>query len=400
MLDYGFRGFFHIQKDLEEMSDAPSQIVKTVLNETIRRCDILLSHIANLEHHLDIETLSQQTGKRLQELRGALLDIRNDDGIENPRILPNFVIKLSNVLESLDEIQDGPMTALLGRNTLDQKMRCAVQHLLGQIKYPYDLPVVSSSGRIHFASLPSWNLLFAPPSTEHMLTSVPDLLHEIGHIVWHRNPQFEQALFAPIHESIEGQIEDATIRSRRALVSHLRQLELQWQYWLREVFCDIFAAFVSGPAYAYSHLRYCVESMSILFSPGNLKEVSCPSDHPSDAARMEVIMELLEKSGLAAEHKILSAQWKSLVKALRIAEPTEHRILYPVSVISQILNESVRLINRLGIRSFSLGLLAENDDLISLTNQAWTRTSLNDATYANWEASTFGSLLARLDFSS
>jgi len=376
------------------MNTGSSGVLRTVVNETTHRCNRLLEQVDKIPEESFINDLIKRTGESLLVFQAELHSVQSDMGLSDPRLAPNFAIKLSRIIESIHEIQDGPLSALLGYSKLDKVLNQIMTFSLQEIRFPYAPPVVSTSGRIHFACLPKWNLVFAPPTTEHLLTTLPDLFHELGHLVWDRNRlRFQAHLLPTIDEYIDQQTRSADSRLRNEPLGPLfRQLRESWRWWVKELFSDAFAAFVCGPSYASSHIRYCIENVGILFYPGKLGD-SC--NHPSDAIRLEAIVGVLSEIGLQSESRLISDRWAALLDDLNVGPPTEYNMLYPAEVIEELISCSCKLIESIGIQSYNSNSPSKDTlSLIALINKGWKRMSRWDSEYSEWESSSLENLLA------
>jgi len=75
--------------------------------------------------------------------------------------------------------------------------------------------------------------------------------------------------------------------------------ELLWpKFWLTEFFCDLYAVYTPGPAFAWSHLHLYMKAGSDAFMlPDGVRNIT----HPADDARMRALLQALKGSGFQAE---------------------------------------------------------------------------------------------------
>jgi len=111
------------------------------------------------------------------------------------------------------------------------------------------------------------------------------LMHELGHAVYQANPLLAKAM----HDIVVPVLEQATSNSH----------EVSWVLdrlgaWTEELFCDLFAVRLVGPAYTLA----CVDQFRLLEDsqlPPSATEFSM--DHPADAFRLFHQTQALRKSG-------------------------------------------------------------------------------------------------------
>ena len=90
-------------------------------------------------------------------------------------------------------------------------------------------------------------------------------------------------------------------------------------YWLTEFFCDLFATYTLGPAFAWSHLHLYMKQGGDAFElPGEMQLAT----HPADAARMELMLSVLLRAGFDEDASAISEKWsQALAHAHSQARP-------------------------------------------------------------------------------
>ena len=99
------------------------------------------------------------------------------------------------------------------------------------------------------------------------------LVHECGHADFQGNSR--------LHEQLESILAQADAPSKKIL-----------QRWAEEIYCDLFAAQILGPAYLASFATF-----ALVVAGGGGSEISSET-HPADVVRISIIHETLEKSKL------------------------------------------------------------------------------------------------------
>lgn len=152
---------------------------------------------------------------------------------------------------------------------------------------------------------PFIGLLAVPLAEPDFLLHLPDLYHEVAHPILSavNNPktdgfQSEFGKFIGIIIEFFAKRRAEISRQTGPKNQHMFEagvLELYWvKHWSIELFCDLFATYTLGPAYAWSHLHLTAATDADPFAVKLGKLAS----HPTNSARMEVILEALGRLGL------------------------------------------------------------------------------------------------------
>lgn len=151
-------------------------------------------------------------------------------------------------------------------------------------------------------------------SEGNYLLHLPDLYHEIAHPILYDTYNskgetlqkgVEQTfLFAGTYLDNEISFSQGVI-GPESFAGYFYFWQRSWWKWAIEFFCDLFAVFTLGPAYAWSHIHLCMRSGdNPFFVP---KRGS--STHPADDARMRVILMGLQRIGYDADVGPLERKW-------------------------------------------------------------------------------------------
>lgn len=133
-----------------------------------------------------------------------------------------------------------------------------------EINLPLTPPSVACISTSYYFFNRFTNVIFVPIGESNFLLHLPDLFHEIGHEVLYNK---EKALrLEKVNECYKKAIGLITKYYKDLLSRKMREtgpeeiprtiihIHSQWKnYWVEEFFCDLFACFTLGPAYAWSH---------------------------------------------------------------------------------------------------------------------------------------------------
>lgn len=330
----------------------------------------------------------------LQRLCEAQLDVvirQLDYLLEDPTILHPGVLRerirfFRRALDQLADIETTGIAALNRTNDDDLFMNRLVLQLHEEIKHPLPAPVVTCTARSYFAIHTGLHLLEVPPAESDFLLHLPDLYHEIGHtiIATRHNPKVEpfQHELGKFLFALSRHFEAEQLANKRATgpteynAIVLATLERSWNHWAVELFCDLFATFTIGLAYAWAHFHLTAGQDS---DPYDVK-VTRTTSHPPDQARMEAILIALDLLGL--DTKNIKQQWDALVTATGARQTSEYRKACPRELLELAAVHAVEGTKKIGCRVIDLKTAGPINDLL---NNAWRVFWKNPATYHQWE---------------
>ena len=352
-----------------------------VSRESLERCSILLDTIKKCESHPDVEKLVKSSKESLLALQKSILTLMEDETVKDPRFFVNFMIKLSSIVANLQQIQVEPITIIKRYDERDEQKTTLVSKALHEMNYPFEPPLVVSLKPLDTSCIPKWNIIYTPPCQQELLSFFPDILHEVGHIVWYMNQDILSIdVLNPVKSYFEAKLNEVNTRRRgsRNLLQSIKKTRILWeQYWIKEFFSDIFATLVSGASYGWSHFRYSIGAISSIYSPSNFDDESF---HPSDASRMTVISQVLDYLHPDLSPDSVFDHWEFLLDALRskgLKEPVTHRVIFPDALLEEIVHISLHHIQQLGILNYVEQFTTKKDCITAQARMKW-ETFQND----------------------
>jgi hypothetical protein len=169
---------------------------------------------------------------------------------------------------------------------------------------------------------------------------------------------------------------------KRALLLAL----LSWKSrWAEEIFCDLFALFSVGPAYAWSHLHLHARSGN---APFLMPEQS--HTHPADDARMTALLEGLVLIGEQRPAAAIEAKWGELLVYAGQREPAEFHRFYPKHIIRLFAEQAYKGFEAIGCRPWTS---KSGGQVRTALNEAWQQFWCDPKNYTTWETKAVGGLL-------
>lgn len=305
--------------------------------------------------------------------------------------------QFKRAIADLDHIETTAIAVLNRAHSDDHHANRLLYKICQEIRHPCVTPTVTTLSSGYFYIDTKLNLMFIPPAEGSFLLHLPDLYHELGHpLLTHRDHPVLDRLrarylecTAHIHDYFAGQ--RATQELRRGPVAFRDQVdlwELLWsKYWITEFFCDLYAAYTLGPAFAWAHLHLHMKFGSNAFAlPDGLRIIT----HPPDDARMRAVLEALRRSGFQREAGDIGKRWQEALLLTTDAPSPDYAHCFPDALI-----ELVTAKAREGIAEMDCRLARpDTDDPVHLLlNQAWKNFWIDPAGYHGWESRAVAELL-------
>jgi hypothetical protein len=263
-----------------------------------------------------------------------------------------------------------------------------------EINLPLTPPAVACISTNYYYFQPTTNVIFVPVGESEFLLHLPDAFHEIGHEVLF-NKESDLRL-----EKLNGTYTEAiltltnyyqkllTQKKRETgpkdiprLIEHTHS---QWKgYWIQEFFCDLFGLYTLGPAYAWTHLHLTSKISDDIYKFSFI----LPQTHPSDDARMTMLLVGLRLLGFEDEATTISSVWDSLPFRAATQPVPEYQYAYPIDLMNDLAS---LFLNGLKETKFSivspekLKSLPEGS-IVKLLNEAWNTFWNNPSKFREWE---------------
>jgi hypothetical protein len=344
------------------------------------------------EFHTLVTTCQAEVTRIVNTLR-FLLD---EPALRLPANQPERLRMFRRAVADLDLVETVGFAAIERANTEDIRLNRLMDRIRLEIGYPLLPPVVTSLSQAYFRIYPSLNLLCVPLTEGRFLLHLPDLFHELGHplLSTANHPVVE-----PFHQALNQVLEAAMVylddetrkqqrrRGPARMVFTLECWARSWVSWSIEFLCDLFGAFMVGPAFAWSHLHLCAKRGGDPF----LVPALAPTSHPPDAARMCVMLDGLARCGFTTEVANIEQRWQEFIAVVGAQAEPEYRRCFPSSLLREICRAAWDGVNAMGCRFASP---STNDQVYTLLNTAWEEFWRDPAGYGTWEQSAVATLLS------
>jgi len=351
------------------------------------RCEILRNKLQERQPHPDVKEYVNQTVNLILYFEGQIEAVLADPAFGAPELLPAYVRKYRSLAQQVQFIEWYPVPAIFRYNDTAHHFFTLTIQALRQTNYPLPPPIPSVHSHGYYWAQPQFNIVGIPVSEEHGLLSMPDLFHELSHILLaHKRRElvgdFETKLSRYFTEERRRVEREGRAPQYEALYDRVESL---WKdYWLSEYISDMVATYWVGPAYGWAHLRLCMGSLTDeVFRPGPDDALST---HPSDESRYRAIVAILQQGTQMKDTNELREYWQSYVMLTGHTPPVDYDLCYPQPLLDALGDQITQACKDLGLRSFAEQLEGQEDvNIPRLLNAAWRQFGTQPETYPLWE---------------
>ncbi|MFQ5872324.1 MAG: hypothetical protein ACE5JL_00780 [Dehalococcoidia bacterium] len=361
------------------------EFLPALLQGLERRCRVLTARLTDFPADPDVRDHALGAYQMVESIRREVVRLLADPSLGAPTLLPNHLQEYRRWNELARLVESYPLPFIERYSALDQRLTRLCRQLLEQVGWPLPHPLVAAFSREYYWTLAPFSLICTPATEGTTLLGLSDLCHELGHILL---LNYEDSLIGDFRPELVGYIERERQRVDRAQrppqYHQLYDLLLaQWRdEWLREFVSDMVATYLTGPAFAWQHVRLCVGSSEAAFHP-SLGEMA---EHPAEEARLSGMLAVLERMNTGAVATRIRALWDTYLSVSTESRPAEYDVCYPQTLIDSLARRTIEGCQALGLRSF--GHLADSSgpiDIPSLISEAWERFMSNPQAYFDWE---------------
>jgi hypothetical protein len=333
----------------------------------------------------DYDTLAQTCRSKLDAYLKRIRALRDDPKFKKSRYQPERVRLLRRAIAEMDMLESVGIAALDRAKEDDHYLNVLLGRITSEIRYPYITPVVTTLSQQYFCTFDDLNLLCVPLLEGQFLLHLPDLYHELAHplLLVEDDPVIEplqKAMYKGMRDALTY-IDDELAKDYRGrgpqrpafLLTRWRGLWIR--YWLTEFFCDLFAIYTLGPAYAWSHLHLVIKRGGDPFD-------FTTSSHPADAARMTMMLRALSITVFQEDAKSVRTHWHTLLKSIDVKPEPEFRRCYPDALLEGLAQYAYEGVKDIGSR---IATPETKDGIHTLLNEAWAEFWRNPTGFTAWE---------------
>ena len=363
--------------------------IDAAIRQAQERARILKAKISNSSQVNEFVALRQTCENLIDDLIDNFGYLSTDSVILRQDLVAERIRLFRRLRADLTNVETTAVAALTRSHTDDAALSRLVADIHREIRCPLTPPTVTCLSRAYFSITPVFRLLEVPLAESDFLLHLPDLYHEVAHplITEVNNPviepyQLEYSKFLGAALAYFDEERKTNLRStgpRQYFGEIIETLEYAWTMgWANEIFCDLFAIYTLGPAYAWAHFHLTAGHDA---DPYEVQFMG-PLSHPPDHARMEAMLIGLDLIGFADDAAVVRKKWQGLLDATGATQGEMFRRACPSELLERAAIHALEGVKRINCRIVTLQTTGKIHDLL---NTAWEMFWSVPNEYHAWE---------------
>lgn len=359
--------------------------VKALYADLLHRIDFVITDIKSLDHHEDVkDRFIDETLTQFSLIQTELQSAFRTGVLEFDVFASNNLHRFNRAHRQFKAIHSYRYLAI--KNYKDPEI--FFYRLISKIYKEHRInaipPIVStiSNHDYYYWAVPYFEIIALPCGEEKSLLNLPDMYHEIGHLLHSmfkgkscelsRNvvdKHFEKEIVRVVDDGLP-----VRYKSMLEKVKHLWQVS-----WIEEFSCDLVGTYMTGAAYAWTNLKL------LSTGHGSVKTFEYSNSHPANEARMRIIIMMLEKLGLKDDKQKVEAAWKLFLAETESFKPADYSLLYPDKLLIQIVDEFFTFYQNADLTSYPELAAEKKGAVAEVLNEAWHNGQTDPAGYFKYE---------------
>jgi len=345
------------------------QLVRGLLIDLLNRCDVLKRLLKKDGYHEDVRDYIDWIVRELEKVIVDTQQILKDPAFESPQLLPNNLHSYNRLVEKLHFIESYPVPFVIRFNETDQKITRLCKLLVEEINYPLPSPLIACFSNQYYWTKPEFNLICSSTLESDFLLGLPDLCHELGHIlVFKYKDNFLTKFLMELEEYIRTELYRIKAEQKpNNYIEGYAHLYIRWKdHWVKEFISDMIATYITGLSFGWQNMRLCAGMSLNIYTPGFYEE----GKHPSDESRMRGIFAMLRL--LKIDYSKVEEKWNHYKAIAGNIEPQEYRLCYPDTLIESLAKYTYRACQEIQLKSYTKQSSSfTQTSIVFILNNAW-----------------------------
>ncbi|HEY9044624.1 MAG TPA: hypothetical protein VIN08_01965 [Ohtaekwangia sp.] len=252
-----------------------------------------------------------------------------------------------------------------------------IQHL----SVPPLLATISNSDN-YFWVHPVFEVIGLPFGEENNLLNLPDLYHEIGHLIFKQYPEIvKNEIWPAVEQYFHDQINQSyDEKTSDHYVPFFNSKRKRWdESWIEEFGCDMIGTYLCGPAFAYSNMKMAA------INDGSKDVYSDSYSHPSDESRMRAVFFMLEKTGHKGASDQIKASWDDFINHTNYTKHPDYKYIYPDDLLRKLADVVYGYCQDIDLASYSDQVQKHTNPISKIVNDAWQEILSNPHTFERYQ---------------
>ncbi len=373
--------------------------VKALYADLLHRIDLVIAEINGMDHHEDYRTrFIESTLLKIRDIRKPIQQALEIGGLEYDNLSGNYLFQYNRLNREFNAYHTYRFLAIKNYGDPEIFFYRLIKKIYKEHRITSVPPIVStiSNHDYYYWAVPMLEIIAIPSGEENSLLNLPDMYHEIGHLLYSMYEGRSCELSAPeIEKHFKREI--ATLHDKKQYAhfgAEVERAKYLWQVsWLEEFSCDLAGTYMTGAAYAWTNLKL------ISADHGSSKIFEYNDTHPANEARMRIILLMLEKLGLTEEKKQIEETWQRFLSEAEIFRPSAYKLIYPDKLFKLIIDEFIGFYDNADLAPCTELLGAQNKSVSELLSAAWQTAQTDPLNFYQHETDVINGLKAQFGLS-
>ena len=299
-----------------------ARYIRCTIREQIDRAKMLKAEIPASQQHAALERLAvicRGTLEKQLQLLERVDGLLDGGGVGGADAKAMRVLKMCTRVIAAVEGYGMPLLHCQSEQAVFLNDVLSAMH--GEVGLPFPCPAVSCTSHEYYFAHPVTHTVHAPLSETAFLLHMPDFYHELGHFLFDHEDRgagcgIIRDGMACATDAIDGWCSQLMGRMERESAPTTSRDGVKWMWtrwtsvWIQEAFCDLFALFAAGPAYAHSNLHLVTKTDRSIY----LLNLLTRQDRPSGEARMRLLDDGMRLLGHEPEADRIRAEWGAMAQ--------------------------------------------------------------------------------------
>lgn len=359
--------------------------VKGIFYDQSNRITKMLSDLTSPQINGEIDkAFLDKTIQMLEDLNAEIQSLTNSGDLDIDALAPYNIIRYNTFHERLLTIELFRYLVIINYGSPEKYFKKKISRIYTEVNCMQKQPIVTtiSNSQDYYWALPSYDVIAVPRGEERNLLNLPDLYHEMGHLVYNQHEVYLKGGIEPVINLYFNDEMQRVLTEQRdpKLIPFFREKNQRWiSGWIMEFTCDFIATYLVGPAYAWTNMK-----LTTLSSSNDRVYKDIPS-HPSDEARMRGIFYMLEKMGHNQEVIQLKKSWQEFLTATNNPIPANYNYIFPQHIIEQLADNVLAGCQAIDLTIYNDQIKKFGNPISKILNDAWHELFNNPNGFKQWE---------------
>jgi hypothetical protein len=360
--------------------------VKGIFQDQLTRASKMLDGLASPQISKEVDTdFLSRTIQMLTDLSIEIEQLIDSGDLEIESLASNNIIRHNTFHERLLTIELFRYLVIVNYGKPEEYFKKKINRIYKEINCLQKQPIITtiSNSENYYWALPTYHIIAVPAGEEKNLLNLPDLFHEMGHLIYN---QYEVYLKGSIEKAIEkfyaAEAQRVLLEQRPAdLIAFYREKHARWvSSWIMEFTCDLIATYLVGPAYAWTNLKLTT------LSSGKNRVYHDSISHPSDEARMRAVFYMLAKMGHTQELARIEDSWQKFLNTTNNPIQSNYDYIFPQAIIKELADTVFDGCKAIDLLIYSDQVALYGTPIAKILNDAWDIVLNNPKDFKTWES--------------